>query len=736
MKLNKFILSIGLLTAVSAPIIASDATIGTSQEPKEEQTSGGKMSYEEFRRRAKKRYKNDREESVKKYLAFRDSILTEFVQQMKRPWKEEKSKEAAPKPIDESIEPEIIPEDEVIDYNAPEEEVVAPPVVDVPKEEPAPVVKEEPKVQPKEEPAPVVKEEPKVQPKEEPAPVVKEEPKVEPKEEPAPVVKEEPKVEPKEEPAPVVKEEPKKSKKEQKKDKKKEKEKKKKDKKDSKKDNDSSSSISIPTPSVTVPSTPSVPSVPKTEPKKETAPEKEQPKTEPKEEPKEEPAPVVKEEPKEEPAPVVKEEPKPVVEEKKPKRNAPKANIIKREPQEVKISKAITLPDMSKHVRPTPFVPVIKEEKNTPETFGFTFYGTDIEVKIDERCKFKIASIDNNGIAEAMEKVTKNDYLPTTLSNCLDIRKEYKLCDWAYLQMLQELSNSFFGGKCNEATLLTGYLYCMSGYKMRFAYNTKKELIILFASDQYITSLPFVSIASDGYRSYYSLTPDQAQLYICDYAFPQEKAMSLYINEIPEFESDTKNFDMTLHTSRDKHSYKVNKNLVDFFDKYPTPMTENDTYSKWSYYALTPLSPEAKATAYPSIKKLIDGKTDIAAVNVIMDWVETYKYGYDSEVWGYDRAFFPDETLWYPMSDCEDHAILFARLVNDLLGLETALIYYPGHLAAAVKFNDEVRGDYLLHNGQKYTVCDPTYYYCKAGTTMRSCRGKQATLILLNNGKK
>ena len=536
------------------------------------------------------------------------------------------------------------------------------------------MVKEEPEVEPKEEPAPVVKEEPKVEPKEEPAPVVKEEPEVEPKEEPAPVVKEEPEVEPKEEPAPVVKEEP------------------------------------------------------KVEPKEEPAPVV---KEEPKVEPKEEPAPVVKEEPKVEP----KEEPAPIV---KPKRNMPKANIIKREPEQVKIDRTVTF-NLPKAVRPTTlFVPIIKEDKPVEETHEFEFYGSDLEIRIDESCKFKINNFSDRGIAETMEKIAKNEAFNHTLKSCLTIRNKYKLCDWAYLQMLQEFSNSFFEGNCNEATLLTGYLYCMSGYKLRFAYTNNKELILLFAlqDNQLITSLPSFSIPSDGYRSYYSLKPDVKSVYICDFAFPKEQAMSLYITELPKFPADKKDFTLKFKMSRNTINYTLNKNLIDFFDKYPTPMTQHDVYSKWAYYALTPLSPEAKATAYPAIKKLIDGKSEIDAVNMIMDWIESYKYGYDSKVWGYDRAFFPDETLWYPSSDCEDHAILLARLVNDLLGLETALIYYPGHLAAAVKFNSEVRGDYLLSNGEKFTVCDPTIYYAKAGTTMSSCKNKPATLIRLNNGKK
>ena len=65
------------------------------------------------------------------------------------------------------------------------------------------------------------------------------------------------------------------------------------------------------------------------------------------------------------------------------------------------------------------------------------------------------------------------------------------------------------------------------------------------------------------------------------------------------------------------------------------------------------------------------------------------------------------------------------------IGLKTALIYYPGHLAAAVQFNGDVAGDYIEYKGAKYTVCDPTIYYGKAGRTMRGVSNDQATIIIL-----
>ena len=82
-------------------------------------------------------------------------------------------------------------------------------------------------------------------------------------------------------------------------------------------------------------------------------------------------------------------------------------------------------------------------------------------------------------------------------------------------------------------------------------------------------------------------------------------------------------------------------------------------------------------------------------------------------------------------------SILFSRLVRDLLGLDVLLVYYPGHLATAVCFNNEVAGDYITLNNRRFVVCDPTYIGAPVGCTMPSMDNKGAKVIqtaVLSNG--
>lgn len=69
--------------------------------------------------------------------------------------------------------------------------------------------------------------------------------------------------------------------------------------------------------------------------------------------------------------------------------------------------------------------------------------------------------------------------------------------------------------------------------------------------------------------------------------------------------------------------------------------------------------------------------------------------------------------------------------MRDLLGLKCILIFYPGHLAMAVHFTEDVKGDHIMLNGMKFVVCDPTYIGAPVGKTMPDMDNKTAQVILL-----
>ncbi len=381
--------------------------------------------------------------------------------------------------------------------------------------------------------------------------------------------------------------------------------------------------------------------------------------------------------------------------------------------------------------QPQPVTPVQPKPDPAPvATMQFSIYGTDMAVRCDASMQFRLHSCSESDISRAWTEISNSPLAETLLADCIALRSEHRLCDWAYLMTLKQLSEKFFNGKCNEAVLLTAWLYCQSGYAMRLG-TFSNRLYLLYASDYVILNAIYFTI--DGLK-YYPLDCNCEKLFICNAAFPQEKTMSLAIRQNQAL-SPSSSSPRQLSSKRYpdmKAAVATDKNLISAFNNYPTGFLSGDVCTRWAVYANTPLSPTAVNSLYPSLRKSIAGLSTLDAVQRILNFVQTaFVYEYDDKVWGGDRAFFADESLYYPYCDCEDRSILFSRIVRDLLGLKVLLVYYPGHLATAVNFPSQVAGDYISLRGEKYVICDPTYIGASVGATMPDMNNAAAKVILL-----
>ena len=379
--------------------------------------------------------------------------------------------------------------------------------------------------------------------------------------------------------------------------------------------------------------------------------------------------------------------------------------------------------------QPKPVAPIREQPQPEEQYFEFNFFQTECKVRLDERHRFALKDCQMNTLAEAWEYLSGSEY-NNVIRDCLELRIRHRLCDWAYLLMLQELSDAYFGRETNESVLLCAYLYCQSGYQMRLGLGNNR-LYLLVASKHQIYESGYWEI--DG-MFYYPFNCQEQSLEICGASFPNEQPLSLLVNESPLLvEKPTESRVLQAEYFPDaRANVASDENLISFFATYPTSMLDDNFCTRWSFYANTPMSERIKKQLYPSLQKTIQGKSQYEAANVLLNFVQTaFVYEYDDKVWGGDRAFFAEESLYYPYCDCEDRSILFSRLVRDLLGLKVLLVYYPGHLATAVCFTDNVTGDYISLNNQKYVVCDPTYIGAPVGATMPEMDNGKAKVILL-----
>lgn len=407
---------------------------------------------------------------------------------------------------------------------------------------------------------------------------------------------------------------------------------------------------------------------------------------------------------------------------KEPEPPRPPAPSPDKEPTTEPLPQAEVLPPP---VIPQPVpVPPIPEPAPAAPTVQFPVYGTVCGVHADaDALRFKLHSVDEKGAAEAWKTLSQEKY-DGLLHDCLAQREKLRLGDWGYLRLLQSASEQLLGKGSNEAVLLQMYLLAQSGYRVRLA-KADGRLALLVPFNRSIYNYSYIPI--DGQNHYLISKNRSGSVAVCKVGFPREQVASVLLSELPALEGNpqAKRGFAAVRFGTLKAEVGVDKSLMDFMADYPLS-------SAWECYVYAGLSERVKGDLYPVLRKQIEGKSKKKAAFMLLDFVQTaFVYATDQDQFGYERPLFGDESFFYSKNDCEDRSILYSILVRDLLGLEVALVNWPGHLATAVAFPEEVEGDYFTIEGRRYTVCDPTYIGASVGETMPQFKNVDAKLVKL-----
>ena len=416
----------------------------------------------------------------------------------------------------------------------------------------------------------------------------------------------------------------------------------------------------------------------------------------------------------------------------RPKDEVVPPTIMPRQDKNKKQAKEILIENVVSPIlslpQPKPISPIYENDKVEEKNFSFSYMGTTCEVRLPKDLNIRMSGCESCMIATIWKQLATNA-MDNTIRDFLALRLKMQLCDWAYLNLIDTFAKAFCGHG-NEAVIMAAFIYSQSGYKMRLGRDCEK-LYLLYGSKHGIYEKGYIVIEG---INYYPLDDKVERMEISDFSFPQEQSMSLYIENVQKF--TIRPSAIRKLASEQYHDVaidsQVNLNLIQFYNTYPSSEVNGNFMTCWKMYADTPMDESVSQMLYPDIKNKIEGLSDVQAVNQILNWVQTaFQYEYDDKVWGHDRAFFAEETLYYPYCDCEDRAILFTRLVRDLLGLKCILVYYPGHLASAVCLKQQVNGDYISLDGDVYTICDPTYIGAPVGITMPEMDNRSAKVIKL-----
>ena len=383
------------------------------------------------------------------------------------------------------------------------------------------------------------------------------------------------------------------------------------------------------------------------------------------------------------------------------------------EPEIAKKPKLVKRPEP---VTPKPKRPAVVPVGARGKKLSVDFYDTKLSLRYDPALKTSLGrQMGAKSISSFWETLSKADY-EGMLKQLRHYKAKLKLNDWGYHLLAYRIGEGIYGKRNkNDVNLFVWFMLSKSDYDTKVGYNDN-DIFLLSPSKNSIYGVSFLKL--DG-EKYYAISFDgkkknMGSLYTYKGRYPgSDDLMDYGIYQTPEVASKVKSKELRFKYRGKAYTVPVryNKMVPEFFEYYP--QTEFEVYFNAS------VSPEAGYSLVKGLKPIIEGKTEGEAVNIIMRFVQTaFEYKTDDGQFGREKYLLPDETLFYPYSDCEDRSIIFAYLVNKLVGLEVIGLHYPGHMATAVRFNDAIKGDWVRYKGKKYIVCDPTYINADIGTAM------------------
>lgn len=369
-------------------------------------------------------------------------------------------------------------------------------------------------------------------------------------------------------------------------------------------------------------------------------------------------------------------------------------------------------------------LPVVPVAERPVQRTPIDFYGSSLEVATDAIENLALNGNREADVADAWSKLCKTDH-EQLIKDCMDLREKKAMSDWAYLLFTKKIGEQLYGEQQkDDIAFLQMFILNKSGYKVRLSkINEKLKLMVAPAGALY--GIPYILLEG---TKYYVFDAEKQNGPMGVYTYKQDFAnaknyVSLAMDAVPKFDSVEYAEVVAPKSGSVKAETVVNKNLIEFYKNYP----QCDV----SVYYHTPMSEELKSTLYPPLKEAIAGKNQREAANILIEFVQTgFEYQTDGQQFGYEKPFFLDENFFYPACDCEDRAILYSTLVKDLLGLDAILLDYPNHIASAVRFTEEIPGDYVvLDDGAKYLICDPTYIGASIGMCMEQFKKVSPQII-------
>ena len=420
------------------------------------------------------------------------------------------------------------------------------------------------------------------------------------------------------------------------------------------------------------------------------------------------------------------DKPQPVAPKAEPtKPTKPQATPVKPQPVAPKAEPTTPAKPQATPVKPQPkpkAKPAMQSslQKEFYSSVAINYCNTKLYIDASMKGVINITSSQECAVADGYEALCRSNYKPL-IANCQQAQKDFRLNDWGVFLFVKTAAEALCNDE-NSCIVMQQFLLNELGYRAKMARRGDRNQLLLFvATDCMVYGHPYFT--KEG-LNYYNINGTEAcTFYMCNQDSKKAKIpVAMRLNNVPALNSGVVSRQRTNKAGNVSVSVNVSKSLMDFYASMPQ--------CDYGVYAKAPVAGSLAQEVLGTLRPLVQGKSEVDAANLLLNFVQTgFKYATDEEQFGFEKPFFVEELFYYPACDCEDRSVLFDWLVRELLGLDVVYLDYPNHIATAVQFKGDVKGDFLTVDGKRYTVCDPTYIGASIGMTMPNLRSAGVSIL-------
>lgn len=356
---------------------------------------------------------------------------------------------------------------------------------------------------------------------------------------------------------------------------------------------------------------------------------------------------------------------------------------------------------------------------NRRQAQSIIFLDDTLHIEVPKALLARLGKVDAEHYNRLRKGYLRTNYRPLVahLDRYCEARRA---CDWCRYMLVEAVSEQLIDDTLGDRRIaLQIFLLERMGFDARAAIHGSR-LAMLLPFDAKIYERPYIEIGNQRFYifEYSSSSDDYHPIPIADNHSRRPLSVEIGIG----FDSPhiaTIELPLWSDYLGEPISAPISPARIELMRSYPT--TEKGPFHR------AEIPTALDTTLLPPLAQRIAEMSQTAAANFLLGLVQ-HGFGFtsDSDLFGRHKQMTIEESLFYGRNNCKDRTLIYAWLVDRLLGLPTVLIDYQidarheniGHVACGVAFDEPIEGRYIIFGGERFTICDPSYLNAPIGCDM------------------